>query len=53
MSNQNNPYPEFSNQPLINNQNPPQVGNAYYPPQNNNGGYIPPPTYPQGNTHLN
>jgi len=53
MSNQNNPYPEFNNQPLINNQNPPQVGNAYYPPQINNGGYVPPPTYTQGITHLN
>ncbi len=30
--NQNNPYPEFSNQPLINNQNPPRVVNPYDPP---------------------
>ena len=53
MSNQNNPYPQVSNQPLINNQNHPQVGNAYYPPQNNNAGYVPPPNYPPGITNSN
>ena len=48
MSSQNNPYPDLTNQPLVNNQNNPQVGNAYYPPPNNYGGYIPPPIHPQG-----
>lgn len=51
MSSQNNLYPEVTNQPLLNNQNNPQVGNAYYPP-NNNAGYNPPPNYPQGNPHM-
>jgi hypothetical protein len=44
MSNQNNPYPDVTNQPLLNNQQgyaPPQNQGYIPPPQNYNQGYVP------------
>ena len=47
MNNQNNPYPDMSDQPLLNNQNrpPPQnqhINNPYPINQPQNQGYMPP-----------
>ena len=42
MNNQNNTYPEVTNQPLINNQYQQQAGDIQYQPQNNNVRYGPP-----------
>ena len=41
MNNQNNPYPEVSNQPLLGNQHSGQLNQGY------NQGYMPPNNYQQ------
>ena len=49
MNNQNNPYPEVTNQPLLGNQASIANNSFNYPPPGaNNPNYIPPPNYPHG-----